>query len=288
MPSFVSEVRTATVGHLWCHSPFVFFAWASESWWVLTLQHSCSHLAYGCWFCPQHESGNMLSERTWDLTNPFFLRIVKSVLCVVCLVQRLYVKGEKYGCFAAVFSRRKVPALDVTARDLTSVFLGACFLFFMSNSASFVFHGPMLVVARFHTAIRVRFRLQHILFNIRFFSRLFVLAKVVYLNTTHRFADTVRCRGRGHMVDRVASKGSSRCSASPKEVPWFFVRLVSPHVLHNCCRLSCSALERRSSKLGGRARSSFATRLPNRNTSRLLGRGMVCELGLRAMRAHRN
>ena len=27
MPSFASEVRTATVGHLWRHSPFVFFVW---------------------------------------------------------------------------------------------------------------------------------------------------------------------------------------------------------------------------------------------------------------------
>ena len=36
VPSFASEVRTATVGHLWRHSPFVFFVWASESWWVLT------------------------------------------------------------------------------------------------------------------------------------------------------------------------------------------------------------------------------------------------------------
>ena len=36
MPSFASEVRTATVGHLWGHSHFVcFFVWASESWWFL-------------------------------------------------------------------------------------------------------------------------------------------------------------------------------------------------------------------------------------------------------------
>ena len=63
--------------------------------------------------------------------------------------------------------------------------------------------------------------------------------------------------------------------ASPKEVPWFFVRLVSPRVLHDCCRLSCSALERRSSKLGGRARSGSATIFPNRNSSRLLGRGSI-------------
>ena len=63
--------------------------------------------------------------------------------------------------------------------------------------------------------------------------------------------------------------------ASPKEVLWFFVRLVSPHVLHDCCRLSCSALERHSSKLGGRARSGSATMFPNRNTSRLLGRGSI-------------
>ena len=63
----------------------------------------------------------------------------------MCLVQRLYVKGVKYGCFAAVISRRKVPALDVTARE-PHLFSWASVSCFMSNSASFVIHGPMLVV----------------------------------------------------------------------------------------------------------------------------------------------
>ena len=65
MPCFASEVRTPTDGHRWCHSPCVFvFVWASESLWVVTPPHLCSHLASGRWFCPQHELGNMLSERT--------------------------------------------------------------------------------------------------------------------------------------------------------------------------------------------------------------------------------
>ena len=69
---------------------------------------------------------------------------LKCAVCVVCLVQRLYVKGGKYGCFAAVISRRKVPALDVTARE--PHLFWASVSCFMSNSATFVIHGPMLVV----------------------------------------------------------------------------------------------------------------------------------------------
>ena len=41
------------------------------------------------------------------------------------------------------------------------------------------------------------------------FSRSFVLAKAVHLNSKHRYADTVRCRGGSYMVDRVASNDSS-------------------------------------------------------------------------------
>ena len=84
MPCFASEVRTPTDGHRWCHSPCVFvFVWAAESLWVVTPPHLCSHLASGRWFCPQHELGNMLSERTKYLTNPFLVGIAFGVLCGV-------------------------------------------------------------------------------------------------------------------------------------------------------------------------------------------------------------
>ena len=39
------------------------------------------------------------------------------MFCAVCLVERLYVNGGSDGCFAAVFSVRQVPALDMSARE---------------------------------------------------------------------------------------------------------------------------------------------------------------------------
>ena len=54
-------------------------------------------------------------------------------------------QGWEVKCvFAAVISRRKVPALDVTARDLTSVFLGACFVLYV-KLCNFL-HGSMFIV----------------------------------------------------------------------------------------------------------------------------------------------
>ena len=123
----------------------------------------------------------------------------------MCLVQRLYLKGGKYGCFAAVFSRRKVPALDVTACEPHLFSWASVSCFRWSDVGCPVSHDSTRpsVFVFVCSAYRSTF----------FFSRSFVLAKAVHLNTTHRVADTVRFRGRGHMVDRVASKGSSQGGA---------------------------------------------------------------------------
>ena len=115
---------------------------------------------------------------------------------------------EVKGCFAAVFSVREVPALDVSARE-PHLFSCASVSFFVVELC-FVFYVPMFIV-QCHTIpydhpCSFSFAV-HIVQLV--FSRSHVLTTAVHVNTTHRFADTVRCRGGSHMVDCVASKGST-------------------------------------------------------------------------------
>ena len=95
--------------------------------------------------------------------------------------------------------------------------------------------------------------------------RSFVLAVAVYWNTMHRFADTVRFRGTSCFSLRRCRCASGNVLAFMQTASMASIIVVGCHVPH----------WRRSSKLGARPRSGFATRFPNRNTSRLLGRGTV-------------
>ena len=115
----------------------------------------------------------------------------------MCLVQRLYVKGGSKGCFAAVIPRRRVPALDVSARDHTSVFVGVCFVLSVKLCATFFLHGSMFIV-QCHAIPHDHpcwclFAAHTTQQEVSFLS--FVLAKAVHWNIMRRFADTVRFRG---------------------------------------------------------------------------------------------
>ena len=122
---------------------------------------------------------------------------------------------------------RGVPALDVSARDHTSVFVGFRFVFFffvkLCNICSSWFDVHCHAIPHDHPCWCL-FAAHTVQQEISF--RSFVLAKAVHWKTIHRIADTVRF----HRVDRVASKGSS-CFSQGGAV-----------VLYSC-RLSCSALE---------------------------------------------
>ena len=211
MPCFASEVRTPTDGHGWCHSPYVFF-------------FLCGRLrdCVGC-----YATAFVLVPRFWSLVlsaarirkhvvgmhimfdkQRFFLELPK-VFCAVCLVERLYVKGGSKGCFAAVFSVREVPALDVSVREphLCSC-ASVTFFCELCNICFCVLRCSLSSVTRFRTTIRVGFFIAAHIVQL-FLSRSHVFTKAVHLNAIHRFAGTVRGRGRGHMVDRVASNDPS-------------------------------------------------------------------------------
>ena len=130
------------------------------------------------------------------------------MFCAVSLVERLYVKGGGKGCCAAVFSVRRVPALDVSACE---PHLCSCAsVSFFVNCAICVFRAPTHIV-QCHTILHDHpccfFIATHIVQL--FLSRSHVFTHAVHLNTVHRFVGTFRGRGESHMVDRVASNDSS-------------------------------------------------------------------------------
>ena len=124
----------------------------------------------------------------------------------------------------------------------------------------------MFIVTRFHTTIRVSVLFAAPTVQQEISLRSFVLAKAVYWNTMHRFADTVRFRGTSCFSLRRCRCPSGNVLAFMQTASMSSIIVVGCHVPH----------QRHSSTLGARPRSGFATRLPNRNTSRLLGRGTVC------------
>ena len=112
-------------------------------------------------------------------------------------------------------------------------------------------------VTRFRTTIRVGVCLQYIPFNKKFlFGHLFLPRRCIGKPYTHSLTPS-------DFVEPVVSL---------EEAPFMQTASMSSIIAVGC---HVSRL-RRSSTLGARPRISFATRLPNRNTSRLLGRGTVC------------
>ena len=160
-----------------------------------------------------------------------------------------------------------MPALDVSAPDHTSIFVGFRFVCFFCEIVQHVFFMVRFSLSLDSTRPPVLvFGCSTYRSTIVFFSRSFVLAKAVHLNTTHMFADTVRFRGTSCFSLRRCRCASGNVLAFMQTASMCSIIVVGCHVPH----------QRRSSKLGARARSGFATRFPNRNTSRLLGRGTVC------------
>ena len=148
----------------------------------------------------------------------------------MCLVQRLCVKGGSKGCF----SRRRVPALDVSARDHTSVFVGfrfVCLFFFVKlcNICSSWFDVHCHAIPHDHPCWCL-FAAHTVQQEISF--RSFVLAMAVYWNTMHRFADTVRFRGTSCFSLRRCRCASGNVLAFMQTASMSSIIVVGCHVPH--------------------------------------------------------
>ena len=171
----------------------------------------------------------------------------------------------RQGCF----SWRKAPALDVSARDHTSVFVGVCFVLSVKlcNICFSWFDVHCHAIPHDHPCWCL-FAAHTVQQEVSF--RSFVLAKAVHWKTIHRIADTVRFRGTSCF-----SRGGA-------------VHVNSLHVLHHSCRLSCFALETLLETWSSSV-NQLCHEIAKQEHFRIAWkRHGVSELGLRAMRAHRN
>ena len=112
-------------------------------------------------------------------THTIFDKPVSCRSCQRCFVRCVLLNGctsrvGSKGCFAAVFSVREVPALDVSVREPHLCSCASVSFLGVVQHLFFVLRYSLSSVTRFCATIRVGFRLQHISFNFFFLGHMFL------------------------------------------------------------------------------------------------------------------